>query len=812
MKRSNSNNANNSNITNNTNNEVSQQKRNQKSISLTKDHNKFNKSLNENNYNTLFTFDQKNKEKENNNLFSELSDYEIESTSKNITESQRNTTKNTKPNTYTEQLESKIQEQAKRLSDLTKYKILCEKKIKELNPNEKIPISEESIKTQSKKNYNEDNESYNDNINNKYDILYNKYQKLKKSYNELSRYNSNRSSSTNESNFNIEKYKKLKEKYKKLKNENTKLIDLLQQETITTEEQKNIISLLQQTIDNEIIKNGTINKYITSNNLIDFAKLKSEAEEYRKELVLSQALVNSLKSEIEQYNKERENESINHKKKYSINLLSSNDTYDNNSIDDNNLLYANNKNDSLIDTINSQKNVISELLKKNSQLEKIVNDASYKLNEGININNDAKDRMKSIELEIENKRNEISKYEEKFTYFNEYISAIKSSFCQLQIFLKDYVKILNKMAKEDLNSHLTKNFSDNVFLLKNNINQILKIEKYDLDTENDLNIINCAINTLTIVNDEFINIYEKIFESDEESHEKLKNLQNEIESTNHNLESQKENIDFISHQLNEKLKENLNIKQSNENLNERNINLNFEISKLKKDINLINSDKNRLLDMIQIICKITNITDMKVSELIREGISLIESIGKLREEKNGIVKKLNRLNSGDQTNIMLKNNDNELNQIIHNEQNNLNELINEIERKIKENEIKFDELKKELNCLYNMYNSYGDNKCLNNTALKTYNNYNPLLDNIKKSRPENLKGINSKYSNKLSFSNSDIYNFTYGKLANNLEEEYKKYIGLHSNYNNNNNYQNNGLNYYYGKNKMTYQVIQTTPH
>ncbi len=26
------------------------------------------------------------------------------------------------------------------------------------------------------------------------------------------------------------------------------------------------------------------------------------------------------------------------------------------------------------------------------------------------------------------------------------------------------------------------------------------------------------------------------------------------------------------------------------------------------------------------------------------------------------------------------------------------------------------------------------------------------------------------------------------------------------------NYQNNGLNYYHGKNKMTYQVIQTTPH
>ena len=274
------------------------------------------------------------------------------------------------------------------------------------------------------------------------------------------------------------------------------------------------------------------------------------------------------------------------------------------------------------------------------------------------------------------------------------------------------------------------------------------------------------VNTLTIVNDEFVNIYEKIFESDdyyEESHKKLKNLQNEINSTNHNLESQKENFDFISHQLNEKLQENLNIKQSNENLNERNINLNFEIAKLKNDIILINSDKNRLLDMIQIICKINNITDMKVSELISQGISLIENIGKLREEKNNIDKKLKSIN---QTKIVSNNNDNE---IILNEHNNLNQLINEIERKIKENEIKFDELKKELNYLYNMYNSYSEKKCLYNTPLNTYNTNNPNLYIVKKSRPDNLNGINSNFTNlTTSISNSNNYNFTYGKNADNL--------------------------------------------
>ena len=307
MKRSiSNNNKKNNNIYNNENIEI--KRITPKSISLNKDRDRYNRNIN--NYNAVYTFNQKNSEKEqndnnNNNLFDEITNYEIESTSKNITESQRNTNKN-KPFTYTEQLESKIQEQAKRLSDLSKYKILCEKRLRELNPNEKIPLSEDSIKTLSKKSSNNEIE-----INtNKYNILYDKYQKLKKLYHELSKNqnNSNRSSNTSESNFNIEKYKKLKERYKILKNENSKLVELLQKETIATEEQKNIISILQQTIDNDLIKSGNINKYINSNNIFDFTKLKNEAEEYRKELILSQALVNSLKSEIELINKEKEEE------------------------------------------------------------------------------------------------------------------------------------------------------------------------------------------------------------------------------------------------------------------------------------------------------------------------------------------------------------------------------------------------------------------------------------------------------------------------------------------------------------------------
>ena len=432
------------------------------------------------------------------NLYAEDTEYEIESVSKYIQDSQTN--KNSKQPTYIEQLETKIQEQAKRLNDLYKYKILCEKRIKDLNPNEEFPVSEESIKNQSKKS------SVKDENENKYDELLEKHIKLKKNYNELKEINSEQTDRSNKSNVSIEKYKLLKEKYKQLKNENDKIINLLQQETNATEEQKNIISMLQQTIDSELLKNGTINQYITPENLIDFIKLKNEADEYRKELVLSQAMVNSLKYEIEQFNKEKEDSDKKRKKSiesYDIennnnpnNRLNTFDDYNNfennmkfrsnsqnrfnldnlrkniHSLDfseegsntDNNVndIYSQNENNSnrnylnenisLKNTINKQNQTISDLLKSNSELKQLVNEAVYKLNEGLSLNNNARDKMKNLELEIELKKTELGQYEEKFTYFNDYISNVKSLISNLQNNLNNYVEIFNKMANEDLNS------------------------------------------------------------------------------------------------------------------------------------------------------------------------------------------------------------------------------------------------------------------------------------------------------------------------------------------------------------------------
>ena len=146
-------------------------------------------------------------------IYAEDSDFEIDSSSKNITDTQRynnitgrtnslnkNTNNNNNDNSksYIEQLEAKIQEQAKRLNDLYKYKILCEKRIKDLNPNEEFPVSEESIKNESKKS------SVKDENENKYDELLEKHKKLTKNYNELKEINSVQTDRSNKSNVSIE--------------------------------------------------------------------------------------------------------------------------------------------------------------------------------------------------------------------------------------------------------------------------------------------------------------------------------------------------------------------------------------------------------------------------------------------------------------------------------------------------------------------------------------------------------------------------------------------------------------------------------
>ena len=132
--------------------------------------------------------------------------------------------------TYISQLEYKIRYQAKRLSELEKYKYLCERRIKQLNPNHPLPLTEEILE-----------------------------------------------------------------------------IPIQKDEIIDIEEQKNYYDLLRKTIENDLLKNGVLNKYINVDGVLELAKIKNECEEYRKQLVLAQSMINSLKSDVEDLIKENNN-------------------------------------------------------------------------------------------------------------------------------------------------------------------------------------------------------------------------------------------------------------------------------------------------------------------------------------------------------------------------------------------------------------------------------------------------------------------------------------------------------------------------
>ena len=442
----------------------------------------------------------------NNELYEENLGYDIPSTYRNNNNSEENNNNQLK-DSFIEQLQLKIEEQEKIIYELNNYKYLCEKRIKQLNPSEKFPITKNSFynKNNRKENQNKENNLYNQNINKKYELLNEKFEKLLNDYNEIINNNQDISSNTINIGNNNDKYKILKEKYKKIKAENKKIIELLKEETKACEMQKNIIDILKKAVNNDICKNNNLKNYITVDNIVDFTQLKMEAEQYRKELVLSQALVNSLKSEIEQLNKEKEINKFNLLNKQNLNNDIEVNNYnlnEKNRNEEQNLIMS--ENISLKSNLNSQAQLIKELMDENQNLKKLVDEATIKLNDCISNKNENNLNNEKLNQELNSKTNEIKQYEDKFIYFNEYIGTIKSIFMNFQDSLPKFIGIYNKLANEDLNSLLSNSFSQSIIKLNNRINQLNKLEKFNLETHLESDLTNIIMELLQILNNEFI--------------------------------------------------------------------------------------------------------------------------------------------------------------------------------------------------------------------------------------------------------------------------------------------------------------------
>ena len=487
----------------------------------------------------------------------------------------------------------------------------------------------------------------------------------------------------NENNYNA-----LKAKYEKLEEENIFLNDKIKKNELIIEEQKNMIFALSSSIENDFFKNNDIKKYITTENIIDFIELKNENEQYKKELVLSQALINSLKSENQKLIKEKEEK----------NEIQLNSYY----IPNSELIYSeaedffNNSENRLENNI-KRSEYINELKKENKTLKKLIEEATIKLsNLLINEKNNKilSEKNNIMTMQLNEKINIINKYEEKLRFFNTYISEIKSSFQKLQQNIINNINSYNKIANEDLNSLLSNSFSQNMMKLSMEISSLDDIEQYNLDSKPEIDVHNILEEFISYLDDEFIVLYEKVFLTNnyyKESNNKINELEKIIRDNNYNYGNRELNSDEIK--LKDeyvksiiKLNLELSTKESdNFYLNEININLKNDITIILNIFSIVINIINKKMKNSKKFVDILNIFMKNINEKI-----------KLNEQKEETIKKM--LTNNYRIKKLKLDNKNVNNLKVY-EDKYINKLMDDFQKKINEKEKKIVMIKEKINSL-----------------------------------------------------------------------------------------------------------------
>jgi len=472
-----------------------------------------------------------------------------------------------------------------------------------------------------------------------------------------------------------DKYNILMTKYKKLEEENKNLKEEIKKNEIIIEEQNSDILLLKSSIENDFFQNNDIKKYITKENIIDFIKLKTENEQYKKELVLSQALINSLQTENVRLTKAKEeNSDIINIETEDFLSNSENRVYDINS--------------------NRENEIINELNKENNILKKLIQEATVKLNSLVI--NEKNNKILSTEnnilsFQLKEKDDIINKYEEKLSYFNNYINSIKSSFNQIKQYIINAINSYNKLANEDLNSLLSNNFSQNIMKISMQISSMDDIEQYNLDTKPELDMHNIIYEFLSNINDEFIILYEKVFQTNnyfKESSDKVNELETE-------LKEYKVNYSNISNNEMTKLKDEYvkTIIKLNLELNEKESD-NFY---LKENSNYFRQDLDDIINILNLIINIfNNNNEIKLSKHLNIYIKNIKEKNNLLIEKEEIIKNIMKNNHKIKKMKLEKKNVDNL-KMYKDEY--INDIINDFEKKIKEKENQIIKNREQINSL-----------------------------------------------------------------------------------------------------------------
>lgn len=324
--------------------------------------------------------------------------------------------------------------------------------------------------------------------NDKYDSLYSKYLNL---FNDFKYLNNNKN---NEKSLN-----KLKTKYNSLLEENNNLKSKLKS--------KNKLIKNQQ---KEIEKMKSINakRLNISNNNQDkelIKELQEQCETLRKDLVLSQAMVNSLKTEIDFLKKSNSNSIEKNgggKKKILTGIDKYNFTFnDNASVSPKNNLEQSinlNNNDyskmDLVNSLNNKNKLLTKVLQENNLLRNRLKKFDSFLPNFI----DVYDNEEFEELNKEQLReNLIKKYEEKFQYFSSYVKRIKIIINDI---FKDIPFTLNKYLNK--NYILSEKFILGLYDLRKEYYTIKNIDEFNLDVTDDEKCIKIYANLIKLFNKE----------------------------------------------------------------------------------------------------------------------------------------------------------------------------------------------------------------------------------------------------------------------------------------------------------------------
>lgn len=521
--------------------------------------------------------------------------------------------------TYREMLEQKVRKQAKRLCELQEYKSLCEKRIRQLSPGHPLPVVDQHISNVDKsvtsqvqeiqfnniiqsnkfqihdltnKLVNKENEL--NTLQKKYEILQNKYnnyvnESIPKSL--LKNYNFSNLVTTYPGNENLfpfpdrvpnekmrDAYAKLHSAFKELMKEKEQILNSLRQETINNDEQRNYIEILKQTIESSLVKHGLLSMiekqrtshYKSSNNyysnvdvIIDFVQLKNETDKCRKELIQSEVIINELRQEMD-FLKETNDE------------------------------------------MNSKKEKIKESLEN-----------------GIRELEEAKERVRSLELEKEylaDELNELKDYSDKI--LKEYETCLERNTLlekEIEDFrqqISDQTILENKLSEYKSNFEKLSQELENLIGDKDSLEDRVK----SLGEENS-NLIGKNENLEKIVKD--------LNNSNKELNEKLDNSQKSIEKV-------KSKNDELNRSLNQSLKL---LSETERNLN----NLQSEFGKLKKESEESNSKLQNLQTNYDSIVKEKEAMGKEVAKFKSDNNQLMLENDKFRIEANEFSNNFNKI-------------------------------------------------------------------------------------------------------------------------------------------------------------------------